>query len=171
MPRLSLALLLFAALVLPAIAAPAPAPASVAGLSAADVAELKKTKTRILIPTFIPPGYRLQSATADVNAPFGTRYQIKYVGPDNSDFTVGMVIAKKDIGDGPQADKQYPYDCLFGKGQLNWMRGMNESPDAIWSGWLNGKPWQVPAYCLEGHHLPPEVAVKIVNSLAWLDDK
>jgi len=133
------------------------------GLDAAQLAKLKKFGPKVVVPAFVPPGFKVGQVKVDIDPRFGNSYNLIYNGPNQARFTVQG--ANGGIGDGPDG-KPYPFQSpLLGKGQLQWSPPADGQPAGVWSGWLHLPGAEFPVFSLSGSAVDPQLAVKVIESL------
>lgn len=132
------------------------------GLDASQLAKLKKFGSKVVIPAFVPPGFKVAQVKVDLDPRFGNSYNIIYSGPNRARFTVQG--ANGGIGDGPDGQPHPFHSPLLGKGQLQWTSPADGMPAGVWSGWLHLPGAEFPVFSLSGSGVDPKVAVKVVES-------
>ncbi len=133
--------------------------------------KLAATKMKIVIPAYIPRGFTLSDVTTRDNKRFGYEYHIIYQGPDGATFQVeGCDGGIGDvIPDGEYSTFKFN-NPVFGKGELYWHKAAGDTADRMESQWLFSKSKTGhPTYMIYGKKIPSEDAVKIVESLRYLE--
>lgn len=147
------------------------------GMTATQIAKVRKSKYRVLVPTYLPAGFRLTSCgMSDDKEPILASWVARYRNPKSkAEFTIQM--ASEGLGDPmfdlPNGDVVEP---------TGWMKVSNPILGKIDMGYYHkGKTWIVnctwyetksksyPKYAMIiAHGLPATQVKQVLQSLRWL---